>query len=353
MNFNFKKISPFPLSSSRSKKKDKEKEILEVFKKVKFNIPFIDTIKKISKYAIFLKELCTTKRAYKLKGYEMVSMSKVVYIVVQKNLLLKQKNIGAFIIPCVIGNVSFKRALCYLGASISVITKHVYNFLSLEPLIKTSIVIQITNHSFVYPLGVIKDILVKIDSLVIPCDFYILDMECNSSNTNIFILFGRPFMKTVNTKINYGKDTLSMKVRDEVIEFYFHDAMKYLYSNIYSIICYDQIDECVQQVLDFNCDDGLSMALNHDIDFTKIEEIERNIYVPQNMQKSALAFQALQTTPYDNVFIDLVLSHKKLLPSILQASKLEFKPLPNNLKYVFINNNNTLLVIIVKGLTSA
>jgi len=129
--------------------------------------------------------------------------------------------------------------------------------------------------------------------------------------------------------------------------------MKYLYSNIYSITCYDQIDECVQQVLDFNYDDGLSMALNHDIDFTKIEEIERNIYVPQNMQKSALAFQAWQTTPYDNVFIDLVLSHKKLLPSILQASKLEFKPLPNNLKYVFINNNNTLLVIIVKGLTSA
>jgi hypothetical protein len=68
--------------------------------------------------------------------------------------------------------------------------------------------------------------------------------------------------------------------------------MKYLYSNIYSITCYDQIDECVQQVLDFNYDDGLSMALNHDIDFTKIEEIERNIYVPQNMQKSALAFQA-------------------------------------------------------------
>jgi hypothetical protein len=229
-------------------------------------------------------------------------------------------------------------------------TKHVYNSLSLEPLIKTSIVIQITDRSFVYPLGVIEDILVKIDSFIIPCDFYILDMERDSSNTNIPILFGRPFMKTVNTKINYGKDTLSMKVRDEVIEFYFHDAMKYPYSNIYSITCYDQIDEFVQQVLDFNCNDGLSMALNHGIDFTKIEEMERNIYVPQNMQKSALAFEALQTTPYDNVFIDLVLSHKKLLPSILQAPKLELKPLPNNLKYIFISNNNTLLVIIVKVL---
>ena len=36
MNSSFKIIPPFPVSSSRSKKKDKEKEILEVFKKVEF-----------------------------------------------------------------------------------------------------------------------------------------------------------------------------------------------------------------------------------------------------------------------------------------------------------------------------
>jgi hypothetical protein len=41
MNFNFRKISPFPLSSSRFKKEDKEKEILEIFKKMKLNIPLI------------------------------------------------------------------------------------------------------------------------------------------------------------------------------------------------------------------------------------------------------------------------------------------------------------------------
>ena len=39
MNSSFKTISPFPVSSSRSKKEDKEKEILEVFKKVELNIP--------------------------------------------------------------------------------------------------------------------------------------------------------------------------------------------------------------------------------------------------------------------------------------------------------------------------
>jgi len=45
MNSSFKTIPPFPLSSSRSKKEDKEKEILEVFKKVELNIPLLDAIK--------------------------------------------------------------------------------------------------------------------------------------------------------------------------------------------------------------------------------------------------------------------------------------------------------------------
>ena len=103
---------------------------------------------------------------------------------------------------------------------------------------------------------------------------------------------------------------------------------------------------------DFDCEDGLSVTLSYGYDFTKIEEMERHIGVPQNVHESALALQALQTVPYGNVFIDLVLSHKKLLPSILQAPELELKPLPDNLKYVFIGDNNTLPVIIAKGLTS-
>ncbi|KAL9391718.1 hypothetical protein Peur_015638 [Populus x canadensis] len=80
--------------------------------------------------------------------------------------------------------------------------------------------------------------------------------------------------------------------------------------------------------------------------------MERHICVPQNVHESALALQSLQTVPHGNVFVDLVLSHKKLLPSILQAPELELKPLPDNLKYVFIGDNNTLPVIIASGLTN-
>jgi len=80
----------------------------------------------------------------------MVSMGQVISTVVQKNMPLKQKDPSAFIIPCVIGNASFKKALCDLGASISVMPKHVYDSLSLEPLNKTSIVIQLVDRSFFF-----------------------------------------------------------------------------------------------------------------------------------------------------------------------------------------------------------
>jgi hypothetical protein len=176
--------------------------------------------------------------------------------------------------------------------------------------------------------------------------------SCDSLN-NTPILFGGPFLKTANTKIDCGKDTLSMGVGDEKIEFNFYDAMRYPYSNVYYITCYDQVDKCEQQVCDFHCKDGLSIALNYGYDFTKIQEMERHICVPQNMHELALALQALQTVPFGNVFVHFVLSHNKLLPSILQAHELELKPFPDNLKYVFIGDNNTLPFIIAKDLTSA
>ena len=126
--------------------------------------------------------------------------------------------------------------------------------------------------------------------------------SCDSS-TSTLILFGRPFLKTANTKIDCGKDTLSMEVGDEKIEFNFHDAMKYPYSNAYSITCYDQVDKCVQQVCNFDCKDGLRVALSYGYDITEIEEMERHVCVPKNIHESELDLQALQIVPNDAIVI--------------------------------------------------
>ena len=52
--------------------KNKKQEILETFRKVEVNIPLLDYIKQIPRYAKFLKELCTHKK--RLKGNERISM---------------------------------------------------------------------------------------------------------------------------------------------------------------------------------------------------------------------------------------------------------------------------------------
>jgi hypothetical protein len=84
-----------------------------------------------------------------------------------------------------------------------------------------------------------------------------------------------------------------MEVGDEVIEFNFHDAMKYPYNNIILSHVMNKLMSVCSKFLILIARTDLSVALSHDIDFTEIEEMEKNIYVPQNVQESALALQAL------------------------------------------------------------
>ncbi|XP_062119000.1 uncharacterized protein LOC133832705 [Humulus lupulus] len=59
---------PFPSRLKKTKKEEVDKEILDTFRKVEVNIHLLDAIKQVSRYANFLKELCTNKR--KLRGNE-------------------------------------------------------------------------------------------------------------------------------------------------------------------------------------------------------------------------------------------------------------------------------------------
>ena len=75
---------PFPPRAIPNKKMEEvDKEILETFRKVEVNIPLLDALKQIPRYAKFLKELCTPKR--KLKGNERISMGKNVSALIGKS----------------------------------------------------------------------------------------------------------------------------------------------------------------------------------------------------------------------------------------------------------------------------
>ncbi|XP_051127830.1 uncharacterized protein LOC127249177 [Andrographis paniculata] len=67
-------------------KSGKDKEIMEMFKKVQLSIPLLDAIKQVPHYAKFLKKLCTKKK--KLRGDEKLLAGEIVSAICMMKILL-------------------------------------------------------------------------------------------------------------------------------------------------------------------------------------------------------------------------------------------------------------------------
>ncbi|XP_073129615.1 uncharacterized protein [Henckelia pumila] len=79
----YKPVAPFPLALKDSRKNEGIKELYETFRRCEVNIPVLDFIKQVPRYAKFLKELCTAKREQKLKGCKKVELGEQVSAVIQ------------------------------------------------------------------------------------------------------------------------------------------------------------------------------------------------------------------------------------------------------------------------------
>ncbi|CAN6704231.1 unnamed protein product [Malus baccata var. baccata] len=159
-----------PQRFMQTKKEEAEKDILETFRKVQVNIPLLDAIKQVPRYAKFLNELCTTRKRMSTKE------------------------------------------------------------------------------------------VVKVNHLVFPADFYVLEMDESDHAPSLPILLGRPFMKTARTKIDVYSATLSMEFDGEVVNFNLSDSIKYP-SDDHSCFSIDIIDSLAQGYLDDLNDDALENVI--------------------------------------------------------------------------------------------
>ncbi|XP_068650641.1 uncharacterized protein [Aristolochia californica] len=96
----YKLVPPFPQALADSRKYEQNKDLYETFHKCEENIPFLDAIKQVPRYAKFLNELYTIKSKQKLKGCEKVIVGENVSIVIQRKLPKKCKDPGMFTTPC-------------------------------------------------------------------------------------------------------------------------------------------------------------------------------------------------------------------------------------------------------------
>ncbi|XP_022019881.1 uncharacterized protein LOC110919943 [Helianthus annuus] len=279
----FTPIAPFPSRLRSTKKEREEQEIMETFRKVEVNIPLLDAIKQVPRYATFLKELCTSKK--KLRGNETVKVSENISAVLQKRLPPKCKDPGVFTVPCKLGNITVPRAMLDLGASINVLPYSILKTLNVGPLKRTGVVIQLADRSLVYPKGVLEDVLVQVNELVFPADFYVLDMEDDDTPHSSSILLGRPFLKTARTKIDVYSGTLSMEFDGEVINFNIDDAMRYP-SEVSSLNYIDVIEPLTDECFELSNHDVQALVSNRSIDEAATKEVTEKFKLGENPMMS-------------------------------------------------------------------
>ncbi|KAL0438807.1 UNVERIFIED_CONTAM: hypothetical protein Slati_2363700 [Sesamum latifolium] len=206
-----------------------------------------------------------------------------------------------FSILCKIGNIGIENAMCDLGASINVMSLAIYESLNIGPLKETGVVLQFVDRSIVYPEGVLEDVLVQVNELIFPTDFYVLDMMGDNSPNSTSILLGRPFLKTSQTKIDVDAGILSMEFDNEVVSFYI-DGVTQNFNDMHSIFLIDFIDPLVQGNAMFDGRGAFKMTINKNL--TSSPRTYKNKAFHEKIssrKKSSMDRQVLLNSHHDRV----------------------------------------------------
>jgi hypothetical protein len=119
-------------------------------------------------------------------------------------------------------NFKFEKALCDLGASMSVMPRDVFEKLRL-PLEPTGMCLELGDNSIRYPLGIAEDVPVKVGHHFIPVDFMVVEMGEREKPP---LILGRPFLKTVGATIDVGKGGIMFDINGERSSFKFRPRLE-------------------------------------------------------------------------------------------------------------------------------
>nr|XP_017245793.1 PREDICTED: uncharacterized protein LOC108217475 [Daucus carota subsp. sativus] len=212
---------PFPSRMNKTKVDQQFGKFMKLVKNLEVTVPFTDLISQVPSYAKFLKDILTKKRSF--GEVETVAFTEECSAVLQNKSPPKLKDPGSFSIPCHLGALFIDKALCDLGASVSVMPLSIFQKLNMGDLKCTQMTLQMADRSIKYPLGILEDVPVRVGKFYIPVDSVVLDME---EDSQIPIILGRPFLCTAGAAIDVKNETLTLCVGDNKSTFTLTSALK-------------------------------------------------------------------------------------------------------------------------------
>nr|XP_009787470.1 PREDICTED: uncharacterized protein LOC104235409 [Nicotiana sylvestris] len=231
------------MAASRKNGENRFKKIIDIMKSLSINVPLVEALEQMSGYAKFMKDLIPA--------------------------------LSQFLVPLEV--VNFLNLFVILGTG--------------QPR-PTSMKLQMANHTIKRLLGVIDDVLVRVDKFILSDDFVILDCEVDYE---VPIILGRSFLATGKALLDVEAEEHTFRVTDVIV-------------------------------------DETSDVMNiHDT----LQRMGSYTYEPPN-----LSFDLEnRTTPPTK-------------PSIEEPTILELKTLPPHLRYDFLGHYSTLPVILFSSLTN-
>ncbi|XP_076910185.1 uncharacterized protein LOC143567730 [Bidens hawaiensis] len=284
---------PYPTRLLRQKYTQEHGHFLDMLKQLKINLPFVEALQHMPKYAKFLKDLLSNKQ--KLEGISTICLNEGCSAVVQNKLSEKLADPVHLKIPCLFGSSTESYALADLGASINLMPYSLYKRLDLGEPVPTHMSLSLADRSVKYPRGIVENVLVKVDKFCFPRGFW-----------------------EENVTFNVVKSMRNSSSQDDSV--YFLDTF------------ISQFDRCLDYISGvdlLNHEDGVDVPPEHDL----------SILVGSS-PKYPEVFTVADST-----------EGPKERPSIEAPTSLKLKELPPHLEYAFLDGDANLPVIISSQLT--
>nr|GEX35396.1 reverse transcriptase domain-containing protein [Tanacetum cinerariifolium] len=290
------------------------------------------------KFASTLKALIGNKE--KLSEMARTPMNEHCSAVILNKLQRKLGDPGKFFIPCEFPGMDECFALADLGASINLMPLSVWEGLLLSKLTPTCMTLELTNRSVSKPIGIAKDVSVKVGVFHFPADFVVVDFK---PYPRVPLILGRCFLKTGRALIDVHKGELTLCIENEAITYNLDQTVRYSAN-------YNQMTE---NKIDVICEMYSQKFL--------VSPMLPRVAIPllimiQLFPQPILNSKPLPPLPNHEQYLpsfkkELKVCEAKTVKSFVdEPPEVELKDLPPHLKYVFLEGDNKLPVIIAKEL---
>ncbi|GJR21468.1 reverse transcriptase domain-containing protein [Tanacetum coccineum] len=394
---------PYPSRRDNEKSRNQANEQIdkfyEIFKEMSFEISFTDALVLMPKFASTLRTLLGNKekltevaRTSNEPCLARTSMNEHCSAVILNKLPRKLGDPGKFLIPCEFPGMDECLALADLGASINLMPFSVWEKLSLPDLTPTCMTLELADRSISKPMGIAKDISVKVGVFHFPADFVVVDFE---PDPRVPLILGRCFLKTSRALIDVHKGELTLRIGSEAITYNLDQTSRY--SANYTHMTANKIDvidmaceEYSQEVLGFTdiiasgnstpyydpivATSSPTLTPFGDSDFLLLEEADSFLGLADD--PDCPAYNPFYYDPEGDILIlEAILNSEPPLPppsqgtylpevrtelkvcetntansSVDEPTEVELKELPPHLEYAFLEGDNKLPVIIAKEL---